>query len=151
MYLLTALLGLCQGLKAQTTAIASFSFTIQPSFKVSFTNTSQVPDSAGRRAVWLFGDGTKAQTLALLGTEHQYAGAGTYTVCLKIYRYNDTRTDSTVIADACKTLVLQPANTTESCKADFEVGANASTPLKKTLVAHPWHSSNKRPERICCQ
>ena len=90
-YLLTALLGLCQGLKAQTTAIASFSFTIQPSFKVSFTNTSQVPDSAGRRAVWLFGDGTKAQTLALLGTEHQYAGAGTYTVCLKIYRYNDTR------------------------------------------------------------
>lgn len=148
-YLLAALLGLCQGLMAQTTAIANFSFTIHSSFKVSFTNTSQLPDTAGRRAVWLFGDGTRAKTLALLGTDHQYAGAGTYTVCLKIYRYNDTRTDSTVVADVCKTLVLEQTNTPASCKAGFEVGANASTPLKKTMVAQPWHSNNKRPERIC--
>jgi PKD repeat protein len=148
-YLLAAFWGFCQGLQAQTTAIANFSFTIHPSFIVSFTNTSQLPDTAGRRAVWLFGDGTREKTLALLGTKHQYAGPGTYTVCLKIYRYNENRTDSVVVADVCKTLVLQTTNTPESCKADFEVGANASSPLKRTLVAQPWHSSNKRPERIC--
>src|SRR5688572_6028563 len=68
---------------------ANFTFTVDHSNQnVSFTNTSAIGSAPGtRRAHWSFGDGSGQWTLPLQGTQHHYNSTGTYTVCLKIYRY----------------------------------------------------------------
>ena len=72
-----------------TPDVANFTFTIDaPSNNVFFTNTSTIGSEPGiRRAFWSFGDGVVQMTGPLQNTQHHYQMAGTYTVCLKIYRY----------------------------------------------------------------
>lgn len=127
--------------------IANFTFTIHPGNHVSFHNTSTVTDTAIKKAHWSFGDGTGTTTRALGNAEHHYASPGTYTVCLKIYKYSNSITNPILTAEICKTLVLQ--NTAaDSCRANFE-SQNTTLPLKKLFIAQPWHNNNKRPEKIC--
>lgn len=128
--------------------VANFTFTVNAAaMNVEFTNTSALGSEPGvRKAFWSFGDGTGVMTPPLQGTVHHYSTAGTYTVCLKIYRYGPNLNDSTVSAQICLTLTIQ---TSAVCGANFETVAVASTPLGKYFVAQPSHSQNKKPVRVC--
>jgi PKD repeat protein len=134
-------------LKAQD--IAGFNFTIGTNLHVQFTNTSVLDGAGERKAYWTFGDGSSQRTAALANSEHTYANAGTYTVCLKIYRYTSSSgNDSTLTGELCKSLTLQ--NTTaDSCSANFTDTIPATTPLTKIFTARPWHNHDKRAEEIC--
>lgn len=143
--LLTTLTGLSV-LTSKAQDVANFTFAIGTNNTVSFTNTSVLSGSGDRKAYWYFGDGTQQGTTALANTEHYYNSSGTYTVCLKIYKYANDH-DSAVSADVCKTLTLQ-VSLADSCKARFEYGATNAT-LTKVFVAQPWHNNNKKPEDIC--
>ncbi len=132
-----------------TPDVANFSFSVNaPDNLVVFTNTSTIGSAPGlRKAFWSFGDGTGQMTLPLQGTQHHYAGPGSYTVCLRIYRYNSTGTgDSALTAQICRTVVIEA-----NCRADFErlPPTTANNPLSATFRALPWHNGDSRPIRIC--
>ena len=135
--------------KAYNQDTANFVFTIGLSNGVSFTNTSHLHGDASRKAFWSFGDGVKQMTLPLANTFHQYSIAGTYTVCLKIYKYATTSNDSVLTAEACKTLAILNGTTPDSCKASFTNSGSSATPLTQVFVANSWHNHEKRPEQIC--
>jgi PKD repeat protein len=132
---------------AKSPDVANFTFSVDaPSFNVAFANTSTLGNEPGNRiAFWSFGDGTNQTTDALHGTQHHYSTAGTYTVCLKIYRYR-SNIDSVVSAEVCKTVVIESL-----CGADFErlPGASANNPLRVEFRALPLSSNNKKPSKIC--
>lgn len=128
---------------------ANFTFTVDPAANnVTFLNTSSLGSEPGiRKAFWSFGDGTGAVTPPLQGTQHHYQSAGTYTVCLKIYRYRPNLNDSVISAQVCKTLLIQTI-----CQADFErLAATTPNPLHAIFKALPFHNANKKPVRICWQ
>ncbi len=129
-----------------TPDIANFTFTIDATTgNVAFTNTSVLGNEPGtRRAFWSFGDGSGQWTGALDGTQHHYQSAGTYTVCLSIYRIGSNTSDSVLSAQICKTLVIESI-----CQANFETVATSANTLGKYFVAIPSHSQNKKPLRIC--
>jgi PKD repeat protein len=130
--------------------VANFTFAINaPDNHVVFTNTSVLGDASGiRRARWEFGDGTHQWTLPLAGTQHHYQVPGTYTVCLKIYRYNNNTNDSVLTASVCKTLTIETI-----CRANFEYRDSlVSTDPLKHLVrfrAIPFHNGNKPVTQVC--
>lgn len=116
---------LCFGLllKAQTTNTVNFTFVADPATnKVVFTNTSVFQNTDVKKAFWYFGDSTVAQTGPTAGTTHYYPRAGTYPVCLRVYRYSNTTNDSALVGSECKTVTLQ-----EHCEAGF-------TPLDTTIA-----------------
>ena len=80
----------------QIVDVANFTFTVDAdNNNVAFTNTSVIGSApGGRRAHWSFGDGTGQWGLALANTQHHYNSAGSYTVCLKIFRYVSNTNDS---------------------------------------------------------
>ncbi len=131
-----------------TPDVANFTFVVNaPNNDVVFTNTSTISTAGGfRRAFWSFGDGSGVMTPPLAGTQHHYQSAGTYTVCLKIFRYEPNLNDSVLTAQICKTVVIETI-----CRANFEsTGISTSnTPLGRHFVALPWHNQNKKPVRIC--
>lgn len=116
------LAGLClvlasNRISAQTITpdVANFTFQVFTGNNVSFTNTSVLGNVTGeRRAWWYFGDGTMQPSPPLANMQHHYNTGGTYTVCLKIYRYFNN--DSTLTASVCHTLVIESA----TCTADFQ-------------------------------
>lgn len=126
--------------------IAGFTFTIGDSNRVHFTNTSVINGDGDHKAFWIFGDGNQQITAPLANTEHRYANARTYTVCLKIYKYTVNH-DSVVTADICKTVTLAAA--VDRCEAGFEHAAAANSLLTQVFVAKPGHNNSKRPELIC--
>jgi PKD repeat protein len=101
---------------------------------------------------WTFGDGTdtcinitpNVPPSNALSIQHTYYQQGPFNVCVRI-KYLDG-----CVAEKCKLVVLQqpPA---DSCRADFEriPVTTTNNPLQETFKALPWHSSNKRPVRIC--
>jgi PKD repeat protein len=130
-----------------TTDVANFSFTVDADNNtVAFTNTSVLSSLAGdRRAHWSFGDGSGQWTLPLANTHHQYTSAGTYTVCLKIFRYVSNTNDSVLSAQVCKQITI-PVR----CRADFErLPVTANSPLTVGFKALPWNNAHKKPSRIC--
>src|SRR5258705_199021 len=131
-----------------TPDVANFTFTIDaPNNNVFFVNTSSIGSEPGpRKAFWNFGDGIILMTGALDNTQHHYQVAGTYNVCLKIYRYRSNIGDSVLMASVCKTIVIQTV-----CNADFITLSVASNPLLKYFVAQPSHNQNKKPVRVCWQ
>ena len=152
-YALLAGLFMClavSNISAQTSTpdVANFTFVVNaPNNDVVFTNTSTISTIGGfRRAFWSFGDGTVAITPPLAGTQHHYQSAGTYTVCLKIFRYEPNLNDSVLTAQICKTVVIET-----NCRANFESPgiSTSNTPLGRYFVAQPWHNQNKKPTRIC--
>ncbi len=152
------LAGLCFALTASvpthaqqpTNDVANFTFTVDaPNNHVIFTNTSVLNDAAGiRRAFWSFGDGSGQWTLPLAGTQHHYQGAGTYTVCLKIYRYTTNTGDSVLSAEVCKTVTIETI-----CRANFEYRDSlvSVNPLKHLVKfwAIPFHNANKPVVQVC--
>src|SRR5258706_6598903 len=129
--------------------LADFTFTVDAtSNTVIFTNTSIIGDVAGNRhSFWSFGDGSGQWTGTLDGTQHHYQLTGTYTVCLKIYRYG-SNIDSILSAEVCKTIVIESA-----CRANFEFRDSLAhiDPLKHLVHfwAIPFHSANKPVTQIC--
>src|SRR5512138_2132389 len=79
-----------------TQDLVDFSFTVDAdNNNVSFINASVIGSEPGdRKAVWSFGDGSSQSTGPLENTQHHYAVAGTYTVCLKILRYRSATGDT---------------------------------------------------------
>jgi len=151
------LAGLCISLvsiktiaQTPTQDIANFTFTIDASSNiVTFTNTSTIGDIAGtRQAIWSFGDGSSQLTGLHDGTKHQYLSAGTYTVCLKIFRFISGTADSVLSAQECKTVVIQSI-----CAVDFEYKDSLAhvDPLKHLVHfrAIPYNSSGTYPAEIC--
>ena len=112
---------------------AGFNWTVSTNnpLRVEFHSTSAVvtPTDSIR---WTFGDGSSLQgTLAdtsLLTPVHTYAQGGTYTVCLRIKRNNNTGT-TPCVSEICKTLVL---NTTPPCnmQAYFTAQPDSMHPLR---------------------
>ena len=99
---------------------------------------------------WNFGDGTDT-CIQYSNTypgpytvTHTYAAAGQYNVCVRIVYAGGCE------AIKCKLVSVGDANT---CLADFEriPVSVAGTPLLASFKALPWHSSNKKPSRICWQ
>jgi PKD repeat protein len=134
-------------LKTSAQDSAHFNFTVGPNNVASFTNLSTISGPEPRKAHWVYGDGTKQITPPLANTTHQFPpGTGVYTVCLKIYKYWNN--DSAVTSSVCKVVSFQ--NTTiDSCKANFTDTTATVSPLIKSFVAQPWHTSNKKPEQVC--
>ncbi len=131
-----------------TPDVANFNITIDaPNNNVFFTNTSVIGSEPGyRRAYWNFGDGIILRTGPLDNTQHHYQVAGTYNVCLRIYRYFTNIGDSVLTAYVCKTVVIQAV-----CNAEFVTLAVSANPLLKYFVAQPSHNQNKKPTKICWQ
>jgi PKD repeat protein len=133
--------------KALANDIANFNFSVTPGNLVFFTNTTTLDGSGPRRAVWSFGDGATVSTGPLDNTQHGYSSAGTYTVCLRIYRFSTANNDSALTSQECKTVVIQAP---DSCAADFErIQSSTANPLLAYFRALPWHNNNKHPEEIC--
>ncbi|HVG42643.1 MAG TPA: PKD domain-containing protein [Chitinophagaceae bacterium] len=134
-------------LKVTAQDAANFTYTISAAERiVHFTNTSTLTGDVVRKAVWSFGDGQAAETAPKAGIDHQYSTAGTYTVCLKVYkRIND---EFVLSSQECKQLVLS-AVTTATCKADFSTESINGAPLVKRFAALPLQSEGKRPTKIC--
>ena len=72
---------------AQNNELANFT-TISSGTTVHFTNTSNTPpgDTAMRRCLWLFGDGSSLLTFYSTNPTHTYAQFGTYQPCLKLFK-----------------------------------------------------------------
>jgi PKD repeat protein len=127
-------------------AVANFTFTINASGNVAFTNTSVVDTTTGHwKALWTFGDGSSQLTTILGNTQHQYQAAGSYSVCLKLLLYVSNTSEPVVIAHVCKTVVIESV-----CRANFERGPTTSNnPLITSFIAIPWHSNQNKPVYIC--
>ncbi len=92
-------------------------FTAQPDpanpLRIKFTNTS-TPISTTDSVRWTFGDGTSVSGLQsdpnVANPTHNYANAGTYTVCLRIRKNNSANTPTQVpcVREFCKTVVVTP-------------------------------------------
>lgn len=92
-------------------------FTAQPDpahpLRIKFTNTS-TPISATDSVRWTFGDGSSVSGLQndpnVANPTHNYANAGTYTVCLRIKKNNSANTPTQVacVREKCNTIVVTP-------------------------------------------
>ncbi|MBK5270761.1 MAG: PKD domain-containing protein, partial [Bacteroidia bacterium] len=129
---------------------ADFTFTIDAANNnVVFSNTSVIGNLAGNRhAIWSFGDGSAQWTGLHDGTQHHYLSAGSFTVCLRIYRFIDNTNDSVLSAEECKTVVIEPV-----CRANFEYRDSIAhiDPLKHLVHfwAIPFNNGNKPVSQIC--
>lgn len=135
--------------RANSQDTANFTYTIGISNQVSFTNTSHLHGDAYRKAVWSFGDGVRQTTTALANTFYQYNSAGTYNVCLHIYKYATNSNDSVLTSEVCKTITISHDTSADSCSASFETLSSATNALTLAFVAKPWHNHQKKPEEIC--
>lgn len=144
--LLTLLLGLHQAYSQDT---ANFNYTITPNNNVEFINTSHLHGDAVRKAWWSFGDGARQMTPPLANTSHHYNNAGTYTACLRIYKYFTNSNDSVLTAETCKIFTIASTTTPDSCHAEFTNTSSSTNGPTQNFVAIPWHNHNKKPERIC--
>ena len=130
--------------------VANFSFTIDaPGNHAVFTNTSTIGSEPGiRKAFWSFGDGSHQWTLPLADTAHHYANAGTYEVCLKIYRYRNSSNDSVLSAHICKKVTIESI-----CRANFEYRDSlvSTNPFKQIVRfwAISFHNAHKPVIQLC--
>lgn len=147
-YLLLTLVAAIFFINTNAQDVAGFNFTIGPNNLVSFTNTSTLNGQSERKAYWSFGDGSQIITPALSNTQHQYTAAGSFTVCLKIYKYSNTGTIDTIItSQICKIISIQTDS--DHCAANFTDHNSNVSPLIKIFAAQPQHNNNKKPEKIC--
>lgn len=112
--------GLLSGLLtlAQPANQVNFTFVVNASNNSVYFSDSSVlqPDTLPKKAYWNFGDGTMAIISPSSNISHVYTTAGTYTVCLKIYKYNYANSnDSTLLGDICKNVTIQ-----STCLAAFQ-------------------------------
>lgn len=124
---------------AQNVPVVGFTFTVNNANLVTFTNTSTGLGDGIKRAFWSFGDGTRAITGGYDGTVHQYTSAGSYTACLKIYKYNATNAaDSTLLGEVCKTVTIQ-----QHCEAGFQwMDSITTNPFAHIVKLYGFANSN---------
>ena len=90
-------------------------FTSQPDpahpLRIKFTNTS-TPISTTDSVRWTFGDGTWVSGLQsdpnVANPTHNYANAGTYTVCLRVKKNGNAQTPVNCVREKCATIVVTP-------------------------------------------
>jgi PKD repeat protein len=146
-FILVSNLSLAQPNPNQISDVANFNFLVGADNSIAFNNTSVIGSEPGaRRALWTFGDNTREWNLPLGNTIHHYNSAGTYTVCLKIFRYVSNTHDSVLSAQICKQVII-PVR----CAVDFETipFTTSNTPLTVYFKALPFHNGNKKPKTIC--
>lgn len=133
--------------KANSQDTANFTFTTGIGNQVNFINTSHLHGDAYRKAFWSFGDGSQLTTGPLGNAYHLYSSTGSYTVCLKIYKYVTNSNDSALTSQVCKTLTIA-STTPDSCRASFTASLSANV-LSELFIAQPWSNHEKKPEEIC--
>lgn len=93
-------------------------FTSQPDpnhpLRIKFTNTS-TPLNNSDSVRWTFGDGTSVSGLQgdpnVANPTHNYANAGSYTVCLRVKKNNTSTPQGSCIREICRTIVVtHPCN-----------------------------------------
>ena len=88
-------------------------FTSQPDpnhpLRIKFTNTS-TPISLTDSVRWTFGDGTSVNGLQsdpnVANPTHNYANAGTYTVCLRVKKNGNSTPPVNCVREKCSTVVV---------------------------------------------
>ena len=85
--------------------------------EVTFVATSTFPNT---NFIWYFGDGTEAYGST---TDHTYAQAGTYAVCVTGWYYNESAQDTCWIED-CASVVVSgtPCNGLDACFVTNDLG-----------------------------
>ncbi len=83
--------------------VPNFNWTVTPTnpLRIEFHNTS-TNTVATDSIRWTFGDGTSSNQFSPI---HTYTAAGTYTVCLRIIRYNGA-SNTPCVREICKTIVV---------------------------------------------
>jgi PKD repeat protein len=147
-YLLGLLVSAFLSIHSRAQDSVRFQVSIGTNNLVNFINTSVLSGPEPRKAFWTFGDGTRASTAPLAGIHHQYAANGTYTACLRIFKYISNTNDSIITGEACRTFTLGNS-LADSCKAGFTDTHTSASTLQKRFVAQPWHNNNRKPEQIC--
>jgi len=122
---------------ADCNLVANFSWTTVTTspLTIAFQNLS-VPLSSSDSITWNFGDNTISHDVS---PHHTYANAGTYTVCLRIYRINTG--SAPCVREICKTIVVtSPCN----LQAYFSAQPDPNHPLrmKFTNLSAPIHATD---------
>lgn len=124
--------------QAPCNIVPGFNWTATTSnpLRIVFQNTSTntaLTDSVR----WTFGDGSSSNQY---NPVHTYNAPGTYTVCLKIIRYNNTST-TPCIREICKTIVVHPAC---NLVVDFSSQPDPNHPLriKFTNLSSPVNAAD---------
>lgn len=111
--------------------VANFSWAVTQNnpLRIEFHNTSVV-SSPSDSVRWTFGDGTSVSGLqgdpAVANPVHIYNHPGSYTVCLRVKRNNNTGT-SPCVSEICKTVIVPvPCN----IQPNFTWTATATNPLR---------------------
>ena len=104
--------------------VPDFAWTVTQTnpLRIEFHNTS-ANTLASDSIRWTFGDGSSSSDI---NPVHIYAAAGTYTVCLRILRYN-AGTTTPCVREICKTVVIPPLCT---LIADFSSQPDSGNTLR---------------------
>ncbi|MEO6253701.1 MAG: PKD domain-containing protein, partial [Ferruginibacter sp.] len=117
--------------------VVDFNWTVTPNnpLRIEFHNLTN-PIAATDSIRWTFGDGTSSNQIHPV---HTYTAPGTYTVCLRIIRYNGTNTPC--IREICKTIVIPvPCNLVVSFTS--EPVPNQPLSIRFTNTSTPGHASD---------
>ena len=106
---------LCKTVVVFTPCTLVVNFTSQPDpthpLRIKFTNTS-TPIITTDSVRWTFGDGTSVSGLQsdpnVANPTHNYANAGTYTVCLRVKKNGNTQTPVNCVREKCATITVTP-------------------------------------------
>jgi PKD repeat protein len=123
-------------------------FSSQPDpnhpLRIKFTNLSS-PVSITDSVKWTFGDGNSVSGVMgdpnVANPTHNYANAGTYTVCLRIKRNGTPTTPVQCVREFCKTIIVyQPCNLV----VNFTSQPDPNNPLriKFTNTSTPIHPTD---------
>lgn len=82
--------------------VAAFTSTTSAPLQVAFNNTS-TGFTSGDSIRWTFGDGTVSYHA---NPTHQYANAGTYTVCLRVKKAANLATTAPCVSEVCHTVTV---------------------------------------------
>ena len=97
------------------TLVAAFTSTSPAPLQVVFNNSS-AGFSPGDSIRWNFGDGSVSYNA---NPTHQYANAGTYTVCLRVKKASTTASTTNCVSEVCHTITVTAPPATCNLAADF--------------------------------
>jgi PKD repeat protein len=125
---------ICKTIVVQAPCTLVVNFTSQPDsahpLRIKFTNTS-TPISVTDSVRWTFGDGTSVSGLQsdpnVANPTHNYANAGTYTVCLRVKKNGNVGSTIQCVREFCKTITVY-----EPCTlvVNFTSQADLNNPLR---------------------
>ncbi len=125
---------ICKTIVVQAPCTLVVNFTSQPDsahpLRIKFTNTS-TPINATDSVRWTFGDGSSVSGLQsdpnVANPTHNYANAGTYTVCLRIKKNGNVGSTVQCVREFCKTItVYEPC----TLQVNFTSQVNPNNPLQ---------------------